>query len=76
MSSSEDKDDAKRVSISKLRPDQWVEIKRLAVKVHDSGMFGKDRLKISVMAFVHWLNHQDGEVVLDADDCGLDQFLQ
>lgn len=42
------------ISISSLAPDEWEQIRKIAIELLDKGENGKDQFKISVIAFMQW----------------------
>ena len=42
-----------------ISAEQWVEIRMIAGKLWQTGLFGNDELKCNVMAFVEWLANQN-----------------
>lgn len=42
------------ISISSLHPDEWEQIRKIAIKLLDEGQNGTDQFKLSVVAFMRW----------------------
>lgn len=48
-------DDDFYLNINDLTEEQWLEIKQIAIQLHDNGHHQKNQLKCSIHAFVDWL---------------------
>ena len=52
------KPEPERIELSSLTPDQWIEIKSIAVKLFKQGKYSQDQMKVSIYAFLLWLDMQ------------------
>ena len=43
---------------------QWSEIRKLAIQIHDSGHVGTDQMKCAIAAFVVWISQQEDDFIL------------
>ena len=48
-------DEEERRTLTELTPQEWNEIRSIAVKLHAQGRFDKDQMKIACEALVQWL---------------------
>lgn len=58
------------ISITSLAPDEWEQIRSIAIKLLDEGKNGKDQFKISVLAFMLWaqtIERQIEQVMMEPD---------
>lgn len=46
-------------TIYQLSPQEWAEIKKIAISFHDNNQFGGDQFKCAVAAFMEWISNQD-----------------
>jgi len=46
-------------TLQDLKPEQWIEIRRIALEFCSSGFFGEDQMKCSIAAFMEWLTLQE-----------------
>lgn len=54
---------SREVSLEGLTPKDWVEIKKLAIQIYNSGQHQRDQLKCGIHAFVLWLVTNDCDLV-------------
>lgn len=50
-----------------MTPEQWAEIRRLALQIHDSGRHSGDQMKAAIEAFVLWLSNQSEPLAVEDD---------
>jgi hypothetical protein len=50
------------ISISSLHPDEWEQIRAIALRLYDEGKNGKDQFKISVIAFMQWAQKVEQQI--------------
>jgi hypothetical protein len=63
MANPPDDEDEERaiITLETLTPEQWIEIRRIALKIFDSKRYGTDQLKCAVAAFAAWISTQEGD---------------
>jgi hypothetical protein len=63
----DDEEQKPPITLFDLDPNDWIEIKKIAIKYHEQGTFRGDQLKCGILAFIQWLAHQEDDFALGTD---------
>ncbi len=54
--------DGRQIELCDLSPDDWIQIKKIAVALLDSGAMEKNQFKITILAFITWIGNLPEDV--------------
>jgi hypothetical protein len=61
------KPDERHMNQFDITPEEWIEIKGIAIRIYESGRCGKDQMKCSIHAFLEWISMQEEEIFISSE---------